>query len=295
MTLLLLLLSAALTPATGATTDAATKAAPVDCREERIALLRTLKPVLNPDATPDTPADDDPDTVQFFVLPDLAAGDGRVSPDGQIVYLPKTATDEPANDAVGANLFAKAVDIRLAQRIGDVCAPLVPAPADAQGLPPDVQRLQDAVASIPGVRSASVGKTDVADVPASDFSLPPYGDLPLGALRRTDGGKPDELVIGITFEITRDEQGWRALEFLAWWVRDAARGGETIQLRALALPPLGAQAGKTLTFSIDYFHVDPGQDMSRLFATIGELARSLDEAKAMYPDAFDVEARDAGR
>ncbi len=142
-------------------------------------------------------------------------------------------------------------------------------------MPPEVQKLQDAIESIPGVTDAVVEKVDLSDIPESLFSLPPYGDLPLGALRRTQGGTPDEVLIAVNFGISRDAKGLDALEFIAWWVRDSARGGNPIQIRALALPPIGDQFGTTLRFVIDYFYVDPEQDIGKLLATVGELADGL--------------------
>lgn len=52
-------------------------------------------------------------------------------------------------------------------------------------MPPEVQELQDAITSIPGITDAAVDKVDLSDVTESDFSLLPYADLPLGALKRT--------------------------------------------------------------------------------------------------------------
>ena len=75
---------------------------------------------------------------------------------------------------------------------------------------------------------------------------------------------------------------WKALEFLSWWVRDHARGGDSIQLRALALPPIPEQFGKTLTFTIDYFYADPEQDIDKLLNSIQKLADSLNDAKIQY-------------
>jgi hypothetical protein len=126
-----------------------------------------------------------------------------------------------------------------------------------------------------------VEKIDLAEIPESDFSLPPYGDLPLGALRRTRGAVPNEVLISVNFGISCDATGLDALEFIAWWVRDSARGGSPIQIRALALPPIGDQFGTTLRFAIDYFYVDPDEDIGKLIAKVGELADGLGGAIAM--------------
>lgn len=82
-------------------------------------------------------------------------------------------------------------------------------------LPKEVENLQNAVLGVEGVRSVEIRKTSIEDIVDSDFILPPYGDLPIGALRRTNGGYENELLISINFTINRDENGLRALEFLA--------------------------------------------------------------------------------
>lgn len=78
-------------------------------------------------------------------------------------------------------------------------------------MPPEVQELQDAITSIPGITDAAMDKVDLSDVTESDFSLLPYADLPLGALKRTKGGLDNELAISVNFGITRDPQGLKAL------------------------------------------------------------------------------------
>ncbi|WP_238601126.1 hypothetical protein [Xanthomonas arboricola] len=150
-------------------------------------------------------------------------------------------------------------------------------------MPPEVQELQDAIASIPGITDAAVDKVDLSDVTESDFSLLPYADLPLGALKRTKGGLDNELVISVNFGIARDPKGLKALEFLSWWVRDSARAGEPMQIRSVALPPIGDQFGTSLRFCIDYFYADPEQDIGKLLSKVGKLAVELNSAKGLYP------------
>lgn len=155
-------------------------------------------------------------------------------------------------------------------------------------MPPEVKKIQDSVASIPGITDAVVGKTDVSEFKEGDFSLLPYGDLPLGALKRTKGGLDSELVITVNFGITPDTRGLRALEFISWWVRDEARSGTAIQVRSLALPPIDTQFGETLRFSIDYFYSDPKKEISGLLTRLSELADSLNSSKDLYPNAVSL-------
>jgi TonB family protein len=159
---------------------------------------------------------------------------------------------------------------------------LFPLQSPGPDMPPEVQKLQNAIESIPGITDATIGKVDLSEVLESDFGLLPYGDLPLGALRRTKGGLAGEVVVSVNFGITRDPKGLKALEFISWWVRDAARGSEPIQIRSLALPPIGDQFGTTLRFTIDYFHVDPKEDIGKLLSTVGKLADGLNSSKSLY-------------
>lgn len=47
-------------------------------------------------------------------------------------------------------------------------------------MPPEVQKLQHTIESVPGITDAMVDKLDVSDIPENHFNLPSYGDLPLG-------------------------------------------------------------------------------------------------------------------
>jgi hypothetical protein len=155
-----------------------------------------------------------------------------------------------------------------------------------QDIPPEVIKYQSAIESIPGTLKVAIEKYDLAQVVTEDMSLLRYGDLPLGSLRRTDGGRANELLISARFDISRDEEGLRALEFLSWWVRDAARGSESIQIRSVALPPVAGQFGRTLSFRIDFFYSDPKQDMTAMLRTVGELGDSLKGARETYAAVF---------
>ncbi|HJY08996.1 MAG TPA: hypothetical protein VJ323_21935, partial [Bryobacteraceae bacterium] len=91
--------------------SASSSASPIDCHAERVALVKTLHPVVVPDATLESHPDDDPDTVEFFVVAGVPANSGRVSQDGQAIYIPAAVMSGPdANDTIGANLFALAID-----------------------------------------------------------------------------------------------------------------------------------------------------------------------------------------
>lgn len=163
--------------------------------------------------------------------------------------------------------------------------------AAAQTLPAEVTRLRTAVEAVPGASEVSVGRVHPADIALEDLSLPgAFADLPAAALRRSGGARPGEVLISINFDITRGERGLKALEFLAWWVRDRARAGHDMQLRALARPPMAGgevQLGQTLRFTIDWFLVPPSDDMADLLAALDEAANALEQMTRLYAGAFD--------
>jgi hypothetical protein len=142
-------------------------------------------------------------------------------------------------------------------------------------LPEQVASLQRAVRRIPGIASVEVSKTDISSISVSNFSQLPFGDLPLAALRRTNGASKSEVLISINFTIKRNVEGLKGLEFISWWVRDAARGGSATQIRSLAYPPIDGQFGETLRFTIDYFYEDTEESIENLLKYIGDIADDL--------------------
>ena len=92
-----------------------------DCKAERVALLKTIKPLVNPNATLESKEDQDPNTVEFFYVENLPAAQAHVSADGQVIYIPLAMAEDTAG---GAKLFAAAIDRLLALKIGPVCSPL---------------------------------------------------------------------------------------------------------------------------------------------------------------------------
>ncbi len=160
----------------------------------------------------------------------------------------------------------------------------------ADETPAEVTRLSNAVEAIPGVDEASVGNIYLPDISLANLSLPgTYADLPIASIRRSNGGLPDELLISIDFSITRDARGLKALEFLAWWVKDQSRGGENMQLRAIGLPPIAGktvQLGDALRFTIDWFYVSPSQDMTEVLKALSRSASALEFDISLYEEAF---------
>ncbi len=160
----------------------------------------------------------------------------------------------------------------------------------SQNIPDEIARLVATLSAIPGIAEAGLEKTYLPEVSVSDLGLPgPYADLPIAALRRSNGSLAQELLLSMNFRIHRSEAGLRAAEFLSWWVRDESRGGENMQIRSIGLPPVVAgqqQLGSTLRFTIDWFYADTSEDVARLLAAVDGKAQALGLATLMYRAAF---------
>ena len=155
-------------------------------------------------------------------------------------------------------------------------------------LPKEVAAFHAALERLGAVSEVSTGLKALVDFQPETYSLPAeFGDLPHALLRRTEGGLKDEAWANTEFCLSRDEAGWLTLEFLAWWVRDLSRGGEQIQMRPMALPPVGyeVQLGRTLKFIIDHFVICPDGPADAL-ALMKERAESLNSSINIYAEAL---------
>jgi hypothetical protein len=163
-------------------------------------------------------------------------------------------------------------------------------------LPKEVAAFHAALERLVAVSDVTTGLKALADYPPRTYSFPAeFGDLPHALLRRTDGGLKDEAWANTEFGVSRDEAGWLTLEFLAWWVRDSSRGGEQIQLRPMALPPVGyeVQLGGTLKLIIDHFVICPKGDLTPALAMMQERANFLNTCIDTYAEVLGELARPA--
>lgn len=162
--------------------------------------------------------------------------------------------------------------------------------SNAQKLPAEVAALIEAVDAVPGVAEVEVTYIYLPDIDLETLRFPDMADLPAAALRRSNGGLPEELLISITFRIERNETGLKGLEFLSWWVRDQARSGNNMQLRGLALPPnggpAGIQLGRTLKFTIDWFLLNPSNHLKPILAALKEKSESVAFSLRIYRETF---------
>ena len=113
--------------------------------------------------------------------------------------------------------------------------------------PKELAAFHAALERLVAVSEVWSGLKALSDFPPETYSLPAeFGDLPHALLRRTEGGLKDEAWANTEFCLSRDEAGWLTLEFLAWWVRDLSRSGESASAEARQVKDALAQARKLL-------------------------------------------------
>ena len=158
--------------------------------------------------------------------------------------------------------------------------------------PLELEFLHKTLTRLPGVHDVCCGIDSLHHLVAADLAFPDFRHLPHGALRRTGGGLENEALIQIEFKIHQTPLGWRSLEFIAWFVRDQARGGVSVQLRPFALPPQigeSVQLGNTLRWHIDLFCSNVTEDLSPQLAQVHELANGLRMAVDIYGHLFPAD------
>lgn len=163
--------------------------------------------------------------------------------------------------------------------------------------PPQVQALIDAVRALPGVAGCFCSPKPIPPGETRYLSLPgELAEFPQVAIRRTDGGLPNEVLIQTEVIFERSADGWVSLEFLAWWVRDWARSGHQIQMRPTALPPKAyeIQLGRTLKFFIEYFVIEAGDSYDKSLEVAGEMGESIADSFQSYAECFDSPAEFLG-
>ena len=161
--------------------------------------------------------------------------------------------------------------------------------------PEQVQLLHDAISRLPSVDAIRSGLESLVGLTPADLSLANYAHLPHAAIRRSGGGLENEVLVQVEFRLRQDAGGWRSCEFLAWFVRDQARGGVNIQLRPFGLPPLAGgviQLGHTLRLHIDLFCQSDGDDLRPVLAAVERIGRNLNLAIDLYQAAISPTAQD---
>jgi len=166
--------------------------------------------------------------------------------------------------------------------------------SDVSGQPVEVQELRRTLMRLPGIADVGVQPTSLVGLDVDLLRMAALADLPSGALRRTGGGRTGESVIQVWIEMHKRPESWTTLEFLAWYVRDACRGGDEAQMRVRGLPPrVGdrVQIGETLRFVIEWFVIHPDGKVDGLLARIREETASLAQAMSIYGGLIGVDSR----
>ncbi len=72
----------------------------------------------------------------------------------------------------------------------------------------------------------------------------------------------------VVFEVAHGEDGWFALEFIAWMVHDRIRGKHSLSLRADSPPPYLNQPGASLAFVLEGWNNEDPNDLAEWMNTI---------------------------
>jgi hypothetical protein len=160
--------------------------------------------------------------------------------------------------------------------------------------PEQIAALRSALVRLPGVREVGVRFVSLVGLDVDDLRFAPLGDLPAAALRRTSGGLPGESLVQVEIRLEPAQESWNTLEFLGWWVRDAARSGDSSQIRVRGLPPQVGdriQVGTTLAFLIEWFVVHREGDLASLLSRVAAEAKNLSQAIDLYGQHVGAKGR----
>lgn len=151
--------------------------------------------------------------------------------------------------------------------------------------PNDIANFHHTILKLRGVSAIESGVDNLEPIDSEMLGLSAYAHLPHASLLRTKGGLENEVLIQFEFLIDYSVESLHSLEFIAWFVRDCARGGTKIQLRPFALPPEtpnGRQLGTTLKFHIDLFIDGIEETLEPAYVVINNLNKSLNTLIHLY-------------
>lgn len=157
--------------------------------------------------------------------------------------------------------------------------------------PIEIENFHNTILKLKGIASMESGIDNLEEVDAELLQISQFSHLPHAALLRTKGGLKNEVLIQFEFSLDNSLESLKSLEFLAWFIRDHARGGTKIQLRPFALPPVtpnGRQLGTTLKFHIDLFIDSIEETLEPAFKLIEELNKNLN----LFIEMYDIPVKD---
>lgn len=148
-----------------------------------------------------------------------------------------------------------------------------------------IEQFHQTLLQLKGITEVESGVENLEPIDSEMLGYSACAHMPHAALLRTGGGLQQEVLI--QFELVTDysTESFLSLEFLAWFIRDCARGGTKVQLRPFALPPetpLGRQLGTTLKWHIDLFVDGIEESLDPAFEIVGQMNQSLQTAIELY-------------
>lgn len=153
------------------------------------------------------------------------------------------------------------------------------------GYPTEIENFHNTILKLKGISTIESGVDNLEPIDLEMLRLSEFSHLPHASLYRTNGGLENEVLIQFEFSIDYSLESFQSLEFIAWFVRDCARGGIKIQLRPFALPPVtpyGRQIGTTLKFHIDLFVDGINETLEPMFKVVNDLNKSMSMFITMY-------------
>lgn len=151
--------------------------------------------------------------------------------------------------------------------------------------PIDIEEFHQTLLKLRGFTEIESGVENLEPIDTDMLGYSACAQLPHAALLRTGGGLEQEVLIQFEIAFDYSPESLISLEFLAWFVRDCARGGTKIQLRPFALPPetaLGRQLGTTLKWHMDLFIDGIEESLEPAFETVRRLHQSLQTSIRLY-------------
>ena len=161
--------------------------------------------------------------------------------------------------------------------------------------PKEIEAFQQSLNTLQGIENVCSGIDNLEGISNEELQSPDYAHLPIGALRRTQGGLKDEVMLQFEFSLDGSKEALISLEFLSWFIRDQARSGKLIQLRTFALPPMtpkGLQLGQTLKFHIDYFVENAPDSLAPILEEIASIDHVLQTLISLYEIPCKMNALD---
>lgn len=151
--------------------------------------------------------------------------------------------------------------------------------------PVAIEEFHNTIMMLRGITGIESGVENLEPIDSVLLRQAPFAHLPHATLYRTGGGLENEVLIQFEIMVDYSLESMVSIEFLAWFVRDFARGGTKIQLRPFALPPdtpFGRQLGTSLKYHLELFMDGIEDSLEPVYDVIRRLDLSLNKAIDLY-------------